>query len=104
MKISESTIAEIVKRGDSTTLYEIIRRFAAGLGQRTAELQELRQNYERLKKLFAVTELDKDRFHMIAKELVRLCAQNGLSQQAAEIANEHGGLDTQTGEISIDLE
>ena len=104
MKISESTIADIVKRGDSSTIYEIIRRLIANLNQGNSHLHELRRNHEKLKELFTTTELDRDRFRMVAKELTELCEQNGLSQAAAEITHRHGGLGEPQSDIAIDLE
>ena len=104
MKISESTIAEIVKRGDSATVYEIFRKLVATLNERNNEFSGLRQNYEKLKKLFTTTEHDKDRFRIVAKELTDLSERNGLAQSAAEISARHPCSDQPEGEISIELE
>lgn len=104
MKVSESTIAFIVKRGDTTTVYEIIRRLTIALNERSNGLSELRQNYEKLKRLYTATELDRDRFRLIARQLIELCDQRGLSEAARTIARRQGGFPDEKGQISIDLE
>ena len=106
MTINEGTIAEIVRRRDSNTVYEIIRSLVRNLNDRTNELKGLRTILEKLRKSFMQVEADRARIETLAHELIELCEQEGLSQKANEVARRNGGLrptENDGSEITIDL-
>lgn len=108
MKIRSATIADIVNRGDSATLFEIMRTVIKNLNERTNELKMQRRTLAKVRQAFADAQSDRDRIFRIALDLKELCEENGLGEKAANITNKRGGLlghdDGRVGEMVIELE
>ena len=107
MKISESAIAEIVKRGDSSTIYTIIRALTRNLNTRVTELNLHAQASAKLRKAFIETQIDRDRLRRMAEELLTICEESESSEKAQKVIASFGGLEgskDSPNELSVELE
>ena len=108
MKISESTIADIIKHGDATTMYEIIRTLIRTLNERDERLRRQEESSTNLGTAFVKAESERDRFRRMAAELLELCREAGHTGKAEGIVRLHGGFDepdeSSKEEITVELD
>ncbi|HUX21248.1 MAG TPA: hypothetical protein VMW69_08400 [Spirochaetia bacterium] len=106
MKISENTVAEIVKRGDAATMYEILRALIRTLNDRENRLRTQDEASARMGTLFVKTESERDRYRRMAEELHSLCKEAGSGEKADIIVGRLGGFGNlrPTAEMEINLE
>ena len=114
MKISENTIAEIIRHGDVSTAFNIIRALLQQIKAKDSQITVLSDTASRLRSLFAETQEERDRLARTVDTLKRICDEHGLGDAVTDAiihsnlpADPEGApppVEDDSNEVTIELE
>lgn len=85
MKFSEETIKDFMARGDFTSVLRVFRSLQREIDTKDELFQEYMQDSSNLRSAFRTLEEQRDGLKRLNAALLRLCSENGLADEAAEI-------------------